>query len=383
MATFVKLPKSGAGFTTYSRERDGADQWALPDVVCALLYLGSKRAGAFPDFSVGDMSKQGGGKFLGHSSHKDGQDVDIRPMRTDSQNAPVQYNWSPYSRAHTRSFLQDLRRFCVIEAVLFNDPELVKEKLCKSYKGHDNHIHVKFAAKQKHAVAWFQAKHGLVADGVAGAQTIAALMRLSEKKSVAVAVSGDAATDEGREEGSNGAQQPLAPVSAPQTSFSIPGVWVGNEKLPESKLTTTYTLPQTSEPEKPASNPTPSGIPENVAIVKAEKPGLFSKIQAAWAYLSAPVLAIGAKYGGLLENPRVQVGLLILAGVGLIVGAWLWNEAKKRADARTMFNADNAANKETKDVWITNDPKKYETGDWMKDSDVKPVRAQPMSITAS
>ncbi len=44
---------------------------------------------ASPRINVLDISRQGGGPFLPHGSHQNGLDVDIRYVRNDGQDGPL------------------------------------------------------------------------------------------------------------------------------------------------------------------------------------------------------------------------------------------------------------------------------------------------------
>lgn len=47
---------------------------------------------------IGNVSLAGGGKFKSHISHKDGLQVDIRPLRKDGKNVGVTIYDSQYDR---------------------------------------------------------------------------------------------------------------------------------------------------------------------------------------------------------------------------------------------------------------------------------------------
>jgi conjugal transfer mating pair stabilization protein TraG len=143
------LPISSIGFTTYNRETAGADQYGTQATILAIRAIGVVWWGltAFsdtPPFQVGDISRKGGGRFAGHSTHRHGNDVDIRPFRTDRKEAPVTYKDRVYDRESTRKLIRVIKTLYPKSAILFNDPEIIKDGLTKAYKGHDNHLHVTF-----------------------------------------------------------------------------------------------------------------------------------------------------------------------------------------------------------------------------------------------
>ena len=141
------LPAEGIGYVTYRREKGGADQYGTQGTIKAIERIGREWARLHPErpFSVGDISRQGGGPFPPHASHQQGRDVDFRPMRADRQNLPCTWNDRGYSRPYTRELIKFLRAHARIIAIFFNDPVLIQEKLVQRCTGHDNHLHVRFA----------------------------------------------------------------------------------------------------------------------------------------------------------------------------------------------------------------------------------------------
>src|SRR5687767_9100474 len=78
----TRLPASGPGFRTYNREAGGADQYGTRSTIDRIQRLGQTWAQRNPNrpFEVGDISRQGGGRFPPHSTHRSGNDVDMRPI---------------------------------------------------------------------------------------------------------------------------------------------------------------------------------------------------------------------------------------------------------------------------------------------------------------
>lgn len=94
--------------------------------------------------STGDISHRTLRKFDGHSSHTDGQCIDLRPIRKSGV-GPLDYNSSSYDIDKTRELIKVLKDLGGTN-ILFNDPKLIKEGLSRRAKGHHNHIHVCFKA---------------------------------------------------------------------------------------------------------------------------------------------------------------------------------------------------------------------------------------------
>ena len=144
--TFVLLPASGPGFRTYNREVGGRDQYGTATTIAALQACGHEWRARHPahPFAVGDISRRKGGAFPPHKSHQRGTDVDLRPLRADGRNLPCTYSSTDYDRARTRELIKLLRGHGATH-FFFNDPVLVNEGLCGLLRGHDNHLHVRFA----------------------------------------------------------------------------------------------------------------------------------------------------------------------------------------------------------------------------------------------
>lgn len=137
------LPESGPGFRTYNREQDGQDQVGLASTIDFLENLGREwEPLSDVPFQVGDISRRGGGPFPPHEAHQNGTECDLRPFRKDGAMEPCQVSDPNYDRARTREFMQLVRRLSPNATILFNDSQLIKEGLCRYYKGHHNHLHL-------------------------------------------------------------------------------------------------------------------------------------------------------------------------------------------------------------------------------------------------
>ncbi|MCF6526063.1 penicillin-insensitive murein endopeptidase [Streptomyces sp. JJ36] len=101
---------------------------------------------------VGDVSFEHGGDIYGHSSHERGLDVDVWPIRTDSNQcsgARITWRSGAYDRAATRQLVQRIRATAPghIKLIFFNDPQLISEGLTTEYPNHDNHLHIRYCEK--------------------------------------------------------------------------------------------------------------------------------------------------------------------------------------------------------------------------------------------
>jgi len=138
-AKLILLPqRSGAGYYSYA----SADkQYGTEATIAAILDV----AGTFRDnrpnllLGIGDISLAAGGNLPPHVSHKDGRNVDIRPLRTDAKMLGVTFQNSSYSRENTRVLVESLLAHRNVRSILFNDTQI---KGVTHWAGHDNHLHV-------------------------------------------------------------------------------------------------------------------------------------------------------------------------------------------------------------------------------------------------
>ncbi|NGN68403.1 peptidoglycan-binding protein [Streptomyces sp. A7024] len=122
---------------------------AIAELEEAAKRFGATGKGEIP---VGDISFEHGGDIGGHASHEVGLDIDLWPVRTDSQQCTgsrITWQSSAYDRAATRELVKALRAAAPghIRYVWFNDPTLINEGLTSSYAGHDNHLHIRYCEK--------------------------------------------------------------------------------------------------------------------------------------------------------------------------------------------------------------------------------------------
>lgn len=205
---FKELPPS-LGLVFNNRTADS--HWGKPEVIDALIEIGKTWAATagnvVPPISIGQISRKNGGKFPPHNTHREGDDVDIRPMRRDGHNAQVTWRDAAYSQSLTRDMIKTIRANAPIKSILFSDPVLIDENLCIAYPNHSNHLHVNFMPAPKSstrstlrrgdtgtsvqdlqrklgiktdgsygpdtekAVREFQAEHGLKVDGIVGPES--------------------------------------------------------------------------------------------------------------------------------------------------------------------------------------------------------------------
>jgi hypothetical protein len=138
------LPRNIAGIYSYQSE---ARQYGRKVMIDALVKIGHRWTQLHPNgprIGVGDISKQGGGEFSPHKSHRKGTDVDIRPVRSDGKQARTHHEVVEYSRGLTRELVKVFLDVGPVEFIFFNDPQLISEGLTRNWPGHNDHLHMRF-----------------------------------------------------------------------------------------------------------------------------------------------------------------------------------------------------------------------------------------------
>lgn len=139
------LPESGVGYLTFNRGPNGQSQFGRVATIQGIIKLGFEWAREHPmlKFSVGHISKEGGGQMVPHATHRNGTEFDLRPLRNDGQNQPVTISDPFYSSALTKELVLLIRKIFPGVIIHFNDPALVQEGLTVRLAGQDNHLHVR------------------------------------------------------------------------------------------------------------------------------------------------------------------------------------------------------------------------------------------------
>ncbi len=135
----INLPASGAGFTTY---QSSYRRWGSPTMIYGLQRIGRRWAQerTRPRMQVGDISKEGGGQFPPHASHRYGTDADVRPARSNGTEGPVSIGQSYYSRNLTKRLIDLFYDELPITLMLFNDSSIPRRQYAS---GHHNHFHAR------------------------------------------------------------------------------------------------------------------------------------------------------------------------------------------------------------------------------------------------
>jgi hypothetical protein len=148
---FVLLPARGPGWMSNEGTPD-SQRWGVPKLIEALVVVAAewKRRGNTMPLVYGDISLRYGGHFPPHVSHREGIDVDIRPIGYKPGRSF--YGGTNYNRAKTRELIKLIINNGVLPVGMannkiqigFQDPVLVGEGLTLDWSGHKDHFHVRF-----------------------------------------------------------------------------------------------------------------------------------------------------------------------------------------------------------------------------------------------
>lgn len=141
--SFTLLPTPGAGYRSYSGP---GRQHGRAQTIQALQAIGRAWMASHPNgprIQIGDISFADGSFMSPHRSHRNGLDVDIRPIRNDSREDRVTIQSAEYSQMLTQELVDSIHANGVlpVRVILFNDP---KVRGVRPWPGHDNHLHVSF-----------------------------------------------------------------------------------------------------------------------------------------------------------------------------------------------------------------------------------------------
>lgn len=140
---FEQLPQSNPkGYYTYAK---AARQYGTPTLVNVLKGVGVALASEGLEMGVGDLSLSEGGDLPPHKTHRDGNHVDLRPIRADRKPQPVTISQKQeYDAQATLRLVELLAGRSEVRSILFNDSTMkgLAGKL-QPWSGHDNHLHAR------------------------------------------------------------------------------------------------------------------------------------------------------------------------------------------------------------------------------------------------
>lgn len=140
--TYFMLPQASeeAGYYVYGTPSGGKFQYAHPSMMTMLLWV--EREWAAIDsrkFGIGNISKADGAENE-HSSHIDGLQVDVRPLRKDGLQLPITWHDHEYDQEATGKLIGVFFSHPWVKKILFNDTRA--DPRVWIWVRHDNHFHV-------------------------------------------------------------------------------------------------------------------------------------------------------------------------------------------------------------------------------------------------
>ncbi len=142
---FVQVPASGHGYTTYSYSHK---RWGTP----ALVYGTLRAAGqwktqnpGYPRVVIGNVSLANGGYMAPHQSHRNGKDIDIRPISSSTYEGPLTVYQSAYSSYRNRRWIVDYARPNLsISVIGFQDASIYNSLwYVQNWSNHHHHMHIR------------------------------------------------------------------------------------------------------------------------------------------------------------------------------------------------------------------------------------------------
>jgi penicillin-insensitive murein endopeptidase len=146
---YFMLPQApeDAGYYVYGTPLQGAGQYAHPSLMSVLFFIEREwQAIDNRKFGIGNISLAGGGRFRPHATHKDGLQVDIRPLRKDGAHVPVSYFQARYDKDATTRLIEIFLGHPAVIKVYFNDSTISG---VWPLADHDDHFHVEMRASTR------------------------------------------------------------------------------------------------------------------------------------------------------------------------------------------------------------------------------------------
>lgn len=137
------LPRLGPGFIS---SVPTSQQFGLPETIQVLQAIAAVWEHAHPGgpvLNIRDISLRGGGPMRGHRSHRQGIDVDIRPVRNDNRQGPITFRSPAYAQDLTQQLVDIIRANGIlrVQFIFFNDPAI---RGVQPWPNHDDHLHIRF-----------------------------------------------------------------------------------------------------------------------------------------------------------------------------------------------------------------------------------------------
>ncbi len=147
----VNLTDRGTGYLHLrGGDRVDRDDWGTLELVNCLEAASRTAHNLGRELGVLDMSLRRGGHFPPHRNHQNGLDADVRYLRRDRRQVPLDLRTSPrqYDASATRQLMNAIVRHCDVRVIYvdlprlgFGNRDLTKPVLVHA-SGHSNHFHL-------------------------------------------------------------------------------------------------------------------------------------------------------------------------------------------------------------------------------------------------
>ncbi|MES2128373.1 MAG: penicillin-insensitive murein endopeptidase [Pseudomonadota bacterium] len=140
--SYFVLPQAyeGGGYYTYGLPGSGRSQYAHPALISLLMQVATRWCGMEQrKFGVGDISLANGIPHPDHRSHRNGLQVDIRPLRKDGKELACSRLSAEYDRDGTAKLIGLFGAIDQVQRIFFNDHSISG---VRPYARHDDHFHV-------------------------------------------------------------------------------------------------------------------------------------------------------------------------------------------------------------------------------------------------
>jgi hypothetical protein len=154
IASALNLSDRGAGYRHFrGGDPVDGDDWGSLALVDCLERVGRSFEASGRRVNVNDLSRRAGGRFPPHRSHQNGLDVDVRYVRQDGADAPLDLRFDPdeFDASATQQLFRLFVEHCPVRVILadvdrlgFGTAELgVPPGTLLFAPGHSNHFHVR------------------------------------------------------------------------------------------------------------------------------------------------------------------------------------------------------------------------------------------------
>ncbi|MTI48433.1 MAG: peptidoglycan-binding protein [Firmicutes bacterium] len=153
---FIQMPEPGSNIPEYKHYTlPDDDNWMTPATFASLMRVLKKwndyraeektKGNEIPLIQIGDISHRNGGYIYKHESHRDGIDIDTRPIRNDMTYEYTNIYSDTYSHKLTEKFIKILLSDSNVSKVKFNDKEIIEKYENVIYwEDHHHHLHIDF-----------------------------------------------------------------------------------------------------------------------------------------------------------------------------------------------------------------------------------------------